>query len=313
MKSLEQFKQFYRALVKALPIVANSRSPEGLAHKIIQQLKKGVPHSYWDDFAAGVPIGTSTQHEWEIEPGVPYPMFLEYLTEKIKAGNNSKSDEQTRNEVFGLLDKPRQATAFWGQFKRSVVNVSEQVERDRALGVSSPNTPTWTRERIEPSIEEAREAGLKITAVNEESQTALESTRTPQLKSTAFPSTSRLHMAGFPRRASTSISPCFPATPDPWSDDERPQPTMREMLAERGVKGFCKPMPKVSRAEIEAEERKQTKPKTNIAQMSVAEINDYLADPVLRKQITPQLWHSNYESITDELGEIIAIKPPSSS
>lgn len=50
------------------------------------------------------------------------------------------------------------------------------------------------------------------------------------------------------------------------------------------------------------------KPKNSISQMSVTEINDYLADPVLKKQIMPQLWHSDYELITNELGEIIAVK-----
>ena len=67
-------------------------------------------------------------------------------------------------------------------------------------------------------------------------------------------------------------------------------------------------MPKVSQAEIAAEERKQTKPKTNIAQMSLAEINDYLKDPILRAQLTPQLMQSDYELITDEVGQIIRIK-----
>ncbi|MGV2828544.1 hypothetical protein [Myxosarcina sp. GI1(2024)] len=143
-KDESQFKKFYRALIQALPIVANSHSPQGLAQTIIKQLRCGIPHSYWDDFIAGLPIGTSTKPEWEIEPGVPYPMFVEYLTEKIKKGDNSTTDEQTRNEVFRILDKPRQAKALWVQFKRSVVNVSQQVERDRSLGVSSPNTPVWT-------------------------------------------------------------------------------------------------------------------------------------------------------------------------
>ena len=68
-------------------------------------------------------------------------MFVEYLTEKLKEGNNSTSEEQTRNEVFRILRQPIQAKAFWGQFKRSVVNVAETVERDRALGVSNPHTP----------------------------------------------------------------------------------------------------------------------------------------------------------------------------
>ena len=106
-------------MIQALPIVANARSPQGLAQVIIRQLRSGIPHTYWDDFAAGLPIGSSTKPEWEIEPGVPYPMFVEYLTEKIKRGNNTQSNEQARNEVFRILDQPRQATAFWGRSRIS--------------------------------------------------------------------------------------------------------------------------------------------------------------------------------------------------
>ena len=178
----DSLNRFYRALIQALPIVANSHSPQGLAKVIIAQLKRGEEHSYWDDFAAGLPIGTLDKPEWEVEPGVPYPMFIEYLTEKIIRGNNTQTQEQARNEVFRILDKPRQAKAFWGQFKRSVVNVSEQVERDRALGVSNPNTPVWSRERIEPSVEEAAIAGKKIMAVNGGDRTAIESVEAPQLE-----------------------------------------------------------------------------------------------------------------------------------
>ena len=316
-----QFKRFYRALVQALPQVANAHSPQGLAQTIIRQLRSGIPHSYWDDFIAGLPIGTSTMPEWEVEPGVPYPMFIEYLTEKIKAGNNTESDEQTRNEVFRILSKPRQAKAFWGQFKRSVVNVSEQVERDRALGVSNPNTPVWTRERIEPSIEEAAAAGEKIMAVNGTTGAAIESgeiTGSPvaEVNSATRTTNNRANL-------SESSSPTkFLEVPDPWTDESESQsatsqPTMRELLTkrlgDRNLKGFVKAMPKVSKSEAEAEERAEKKPKTNISQMSVAEINDYLADSVLRKQIMPQLWHSDYELITNDYGEIIGVRRPSST
>ena len=319
-----QFKRFYRALIQTLPIVANAHSPQGLAQVIIRQLRCGIPHSYWDDFIKGLPIGTSTKPEWEIEPGVPYPMFIEYLTEKIKRGDNTQSDEQTRNEVFRILDKPRQAKAFWGQFKRSVVNVSEQVERARALGVSNPSTPVWTRERIEPSIKEAATAGEKIMAVNSAVGTAIEAAINPQLESVE-PSPNQLSE---------------PPIPDPWADksdncrdsdsrsekttsacavrsDENCQespPTMRELLeerlGERHLKGFVKQMPKVSPSEVSAASRAEAKPKTNINQMAIAEINDYLSDPIFRKQITPQLMRSDYELITDELGQIIAVESP---
>lgn len=338
-KDQGQFKRFYRTLIQALPIVANARSAQGLAQTIIRQLRSGIPHSYWDDFVAGLPIGSSTKPEWEIEPGVPYPMFIEYLTEKLRAGNNTKSDEQTRNEVFSILEKPRQAKAFWGQFKRSVVNVSEQVERDRALGVSNPNTPVWTRERIEPSIKEAAAAGDKIMVVNGATQAVLESAdalanlptdsdlksesqvavhsapsgQIPQLESKdSHVSTSQ--------KKSKEVSP----SPDPWSDrptdndcaHNESQPTMREMLAQRRVKGFCKPMPKalkdtathISQSEIKKEERAEIKPKNNIATMAIAEINEYLKDPILRAQLTPQLLDSNYELITDKLGQIIRVE-----
>ena len=311
--------QFYRALIQALPIVANSHSPQGLAKTIIAQLKRGEEHTYWDDFAAGLPIGTSTKPEWEVEPGVPYPMFIEYLTEKLKPGNNTKTDEQVRNEVFRILSQPRQAKAFWGQFKRSVVNVSEQVERDRALGVSNPNTPVWTRERIEPSVEEAAEAGEKIMAVNDGERAiaplvskTLAQTEPPQIESKP----ESLPTDPWTEKSSDKPEPSSFSEDKPESkpDAQRSganlagQPSLREMLAARGVKGFCKSMPKVSKEEAEAEERARTKPKMNIATMAIAEINDYLTDPILRAQLTPQLMQSAYELITDELGQIIAVK-----
>ena len=288
-----QFKRFYRALIQALPIVANARSPQGLAQVIIRQLRSGIPHTYWDDFVAGLPIGTSTKPEWEVEPGVPYPMFIEYLTEKLIKGNNTQTAEQARNEVFRILSQPRQASAFWGQFKRSVVNVSEQVERDLSLGVNNPSTPVWTHERIEPSIDEAISAGKKITAANGDTVAAIDSVRAnPQLE------------AKLENNSSTGSS-----VSDPWTDSDA-QPTLREMAARRKIKGFVKAMPQVSQSEAEAEARKLAKPKTNISQMSVAEINDYLTDPVLRAQLTPQLMKSDYELITDEMGRIIGVKAP---
>ena len=256
---------------------------------------------------AGLPIGTSTKPEWEITPGEPYPMFIEYLTEKLIKGNNTQTQEQARNEVFRILSQPRQAKAFWGQFKRSVVNVSEQVERDRALGVSNPNTPVWTRERIEPSVEEAATAGQKIMAVNDGDRLKIKGTET------------RCGQA-LSQLESKPESP----TPDPWTEksdsepepESKPQPSLREMLTARSVKGFCpkgyrsayKSMPKVSKAEAEAEERARTKPKLNIANMAIAEINEYLTDPILRAQLTPQLMQSNYELITDELGQVIGVE-----
>ena len=165
---------------------------------------------------------------------------------------------------------------------------SKRYRSRRVFGV----TAVWTRERIEPSIEEAATAGEKIMAVNGAVQNAIKSATNPQLESQKEPLPNQL-----------SETP----TPDPWTEDDKPL-TIKELLSQSKVKGFAKAMPKVSKSEVDAESRAEVKTKTNIGQMTLAEINDYLSDPVLRKQITPQLWHSDYELITDEVGQIIGVK-----
>ena len=330
-KDKEELKRFRQELITSLPRIANARSPEGLAHTIIGKLKLGEPHSYWDDFKAGLPIGTSLQQEWEVKPGVPYPMFLEYLAEKLKGSHDGV--EKAYEAALKILEQPKQAQVFWSQFKRSVINVSEQVENDRALGVSNPNTPVWTRERVEPSTEEAATAGAKIMGVNSAAIAAIEASRNPQLAAADNPqlegrsdrAPSVEPQTSTPEHPHPAPSTIDVTTPDPWmdesqtesqtessSDGEEPKMSWREMLTQklgkRNLKGFVKKMPQVSTAEVKAIERANRNSKVNISCMSMAEINDSLQDPILRKALMPQLWRSDYELITDELGTIIAVE-----
>ncbi|MGB5631879.1 MAG: hypothetical protein WBM86_03745, partial [Waterburya sp.] len=60
--------------------------------------------------------------------------------------------------------------------------------------------------------------------------------------------------------------------------------------------------------ESEAIQRQQMNYKTHLNQMSVDEINELLKDPISRTELTPQLFNSNYELITDYLGQIIGVK-----
>ena len=79
-------------------------------------------------------------------------------------------------------------------------------------------------------------------------------------------------------------------------------------LGARNLKGFVKQMPQVSTAEVKASERANRNSKVNISCMTMAEINESLQDPILRRELTPQLWYSDYVFITDELGEIIKVE-----
>lgn len=227
-KDRGELKRFYRELLNYTKVFG--RNPHALTQHIINKLRRGELDPCWEDFKAGVPLGSSSQQEWEVEPGVPYPMFLEYLAEKLKGSHDGV--EKAYEAALRILDEPKKAQVFWSQFKRSVINVSEQVEKERALGVSNPHTPVWSRERIEPTKEEAATAGKKIMGVNGINQAAIEANNNHQLKS----------------QEESKI-------PDPWADEKEPQLTMREMLTlklgERNLKGFVKQIPQVSQEGIE--------------------------------------------------------------
>ena len=88
-------------------------------------------------------------------------------------------------------------------------------------------------------------------------------------------------------------------------------------LGSRNLKGFVKQMPKVSQDEAEAEAKAKTEAfnrqrmnrKTHIDRMSVREINQLLADPIMRRELTPQIIiNDKFEVVTDNLGEILAVK-----
>ncbi|MEO0014039.1 MAG: hypothetical protein RLZZ535_2428 [Cyanobacteriota bacterium] len=307
-KTLEQFRQFYRALIKKLPIVANSRSPQGLANKIIQQLKNGVPHSYWDDFINGLPIGTSTQQEWEVEPGVPHPMFIEYLTEKLIKGNNSQTREQAIFQALNIASSPKQAIFFWKECKISLGNALDEAERHRNLGVKALPTPLWTKERPEPTLEEAATAGLKIQQINSSTKNAIEATKNRQIEG----STRSIE-------PDTHSPENTPTESDPWLDKDQPmkKPKKPRISDYAGGKiksflnkGFDFSSKSQSKKRYSQPDQWRRQP-LRIEEMSLTSINKALSDPILRNELTPQLlFNSNYELIKDELGQIIRIDSP---
>ena len=300
-KSLEQFGQFYRALVNSLPRVANSRSPQGLAHKIINQLKSGVPHSYWDDFVNGLPIGTSSQQEWEVEPGVAHPMFIEYLAEKLIQGNNSQTRETAIATALDIASSPKQAIFFWKECKISLGNVLDEAERHRALGVQALPTPLWTKERPEPTLEEAAKAGRKIQQINSSTKNAIEAAQNRQIEGSNRSIEPSTHLS------SNTIQEF-----DPWLDEEKPKkPKISDYAGEKlkGLlsKGFGKKSQSKSKKRSPQPDQWRRQP-LRIEEMNLAEINKALTDPILREELTPQLMLSDYELITDELGRIIGIE-----
>ncbi|MEM8722126.1 MAG: hypothetical protein AAGE84_23000 [Cyanobacteria bacterium P01_G01_bin.39] len=304
--SLEQFQRFYRALIKKLPLVANSRSPQGLAHQIINQLKKGVPHSYWDDFVNGLPIGTSTQQEWEVEPGVAHPMFIEYLAEKLIKGNNSQTREQAIATALDIASSPKQAIFFWKECKISLGHALDEAERHRALGVRALPTPLWTKERPVPTLEEAAIAGTKIALINSSTENALQAAQNRQLEG----SIGQIEASTHEKSNTTNES-------DPWLDEVKPPQKPR--ISDFASEDFKRKMGlgEAEQTESKSESKKRyaqpdsgRRQPLRIEEMSFSSINKALLDPILREELTPQLMLSDYELITDEMGRILRIEKP---
>ncbi|NJO96038.1 MAG: hypothetical protein HC764_08400 [Pleurocapsa sp. CRU_1_2] len=255
-----------------------------------------------------MPIGTSTQQEWEVEPGIPYPMFIEYLTEKLIKGNNSQTREQAIKDALDIASSPKQAIFFWKECKISLGNAVFEAERHRALGVQALPTPLWTKERPEPTLEEAAVAGTKIALINSSTKAVIEATKNRQLEG----STRSIE-------PDTHSPENTPTESDPWLDEDQPmkkpsKPRISDYAGEKFKRflnqGFGKSSKDKSAQRHDQPDQWRRQP-LRVEEMSLTEINKALSDPILRDELTPQLiFNSSYELIKDELGKIIRIDSP---
>lgn len=151
-RSVEEFNLFYQALVSALPTVANARNADAVAKTVIKDICNGIPHSYWLDWKNGVAIGTTDKPEWEAEPGIPHPMFVEYLAEYLKVQGDGV--KQAKKKAYDYLAYPNKARGLWREFKRDLEGVMARVEDAESRGAIA-SVPSWFIKREEVTIERA--------------------------------------------------------------------------------------------------------------------------------------------------------------
>ena len=135
--------------------VGHARHPMGLVHYIDKEIQEGRNHPYFDEWKDGLPIGFGEKQEWEIAPGYPSPLFVQYLQEKLK--NNTDSNEQALLKALNLLKDITQARMFWTRFKGKLEGLRDDAEKCKANGFQV-NIPTWLMELPEISLERAAES-----------------------------------------------------------------------------------------------------------------------------------------------------------
>jgi hypothetical protein len=147
---LNRFKVQLEKLGKNL----GRHSPLGWAFAIVQNLREGKPSTYWEEFKAGVPLGTSEQWEWEIEPGVPCSIVRECLKDYYRSKPGA-TDQEAAVQAGRSLAKPKQMQELWQSIKERVMFLKREADRLSELGVeNSIIVDPWMKPKQEITVEE---------------------------------------------------------------------------------------------------------------------------------------------------------------
>ena len=150
---LNKFKAQLEDLGKKL----GRHSPLGWAFAIVQNLRGGKLSTYWDEFKAGIPLGTSEQQEWEIEPGVPCSVVKQCLEDHYLSKPGTTKQEAAL-QAGRSLGKPKQMQALWQSIKERVLFLKHEADRLSEIGVESFTVDPWMKPKPEISVTDFSEA-----------------------------------------------------------------------------------------------------------------------------------------------------------
>lgn len=167
----DELRDFQEQL-KAYGVKSGKKNPSGWAFTIARNLTQhGVPSPYWDEFKAGVAIGTGDRREWESEPGVPCEAVIQCLTERFLAEPGT-TPAKAAIQVGGVLESPKKMETIWQTIKNRVVFLRDECRRLGKIGVEHVALDPWLTPKHKTSSEEA------ISALQE-----LHQYQAPQLQS----------------------------------------------------------------------------------------------------------------------------------
>lgn len=166
-----ELKEFQEQL-KAYGTKSGKKNPSGWAYTIASNMtSNGVPSPYWDEFKAGVAIGTGDRREWESEPGVPCEAVIQCLTERFLSEPGT-TPAKAAIQVGGVLESPKKMETIWQTIKNRVVFLRDECRRLGKMGVEHVALDPWLTPKSKASSEEA------ISALQE-----LHQYQSPQLQS----------------------------------------------------------------------------------------------------------------------------------
>jgi hypothetical protein len=134
---------------------AKQLEPQKAAEKaswMIKAERQGERSPYVQDYLDGVAIGSWCKKEWEMEPGVIFPVFRGYLLNKLRRGEDTR--EQINVKISWFLKDLKATEDAWAECKRLVdveqPRLIQAIERGQDL--SNSNIPHWIIDAYRPEI-----------------------------------------------------------------------------------------------------------------------------------------------------------------
>lgn len=184
----EKKRGFYDA-VRQYAANHGARCPSAYAKTVMADLERTGMCSLWDDFEAGLELGTSDRptHEWlDPETGKPYPFLVRAVEEIAKAKSNDTVAAAT--EAAKIIDNAKLCQPIWASVKRELLWYSKEAERMQRLGVRHTYLPPrYSDKPLEPALDEVKDAIASITPGREKSQATLTPVAKKREKSETLP------------------------------------------------------------------------------------------------------------------------------
>ena len=180
----EKKRGFYDA-VRQYAANHGARCPSAYAKTVMADLEQTGMCSLWDDFEAGLELGTSDRpsHEWlDPETGKPYPFLVRAVEEIAKAKSNDSVGAAT--EAAKIINNPKLCQPVWASVKRELLHYHDEAKRMQRLGLKHTYLPPrYSDKPLEPALSEVKDAIASITPSVIKSLEKSETTPPPAAKS----------------------------------------------------------------------------------------------------------------------------------
>ncbi|MFP5273788.1 helix-turn-helix domain-containing protein [Coleofasciculus sp.] len=212
----EKKRGFYDALRQYAADSGVSR-PSAYAKVTMSNLEQTGMCSLWDDFEAGLELGTSDRptHEWlDPKSGKPYPFLVRAVEETVRNDPRFNDPVAAATQAAKIISNPKLCQPIWASVKRELLRYSKEAERMQRLGVRHTYLPPrYSDKPLEPALSEVKDAIASITPGVIKSGEKSEATLPPAVKK---------------REKSETL-------PDPWEQNPLEVIEQRERKAEEAL------------------------------------------------------------------------------